>query len=51
MWVKKTNWSGRGKKEVLHAVIPWNKLEDFVEGESTCRDFPCAFLRKKRRAV
>jgi hypothetical protein len=51
MWVKKTNWSGRGKKEVLHAVILWNRLEDFVEGESTCHDFPCVFLWKKRRAV
>jgi hypothetical protein len=51
MWVKKTNWSGRGKKEVLHAVILWNRLEDFVEGESTYCDFPCAFLRKKKRAI
>jgi hypothetical protein len=35
-WVKKTNCDGQGKKEVLHAIILWNKLEDFVEGESTC---------------
>jgi hypothetical protein len=39
------------KKEVLHAIIPWNKLEYFVEGESTGRDFPCTFLRKKRPVV
>jgi hypothetical protein len=51
MWVKKTNRSRCGKKEVFHAVIQWNKLEDFMEGESTCRNFSCAFFRKKRRAV
>jgi hypothetical protein len=50
-WVKKTNYSGRGKKEVLHAIIPWNRLEDFVKEESTCWDFPSAFLRKPWRMV
>jgi hypothetical protein len=50
-WVKNMNSNGRGKKEVLHAIIPWNRLEDFVEGESTSRGFPCAFLWKKQREV
>jgi hypothetical protein len=49
--VEKTNHCGSVKKEVLHAIIPWNRLEQFVEGESTCRDFPCTFLRKKKPVV
>jgi hypothetical protein len=49
--VKKTNFNGRVKKDVLHASIPWNMLEDFVEGESTCRIFPSAFSWKKQWMV
>jgi hypothetical protein len=50
-WVEKTNHYGSVKKEVLQAIIPWNKLEHFVEGESTCRDFPWTFLQKKKAMV
>jgi hypothetical protein len=46
-WVKKTNSNGQLKKEVLHAIIPWNRLENFVKGESTYQDFPCTFQQKK----
>ena len=42
--VKKTNFNGSCvKKDVLHASILWNMLEDFVEEESTCQNFPSAF--------
>jgi hypothetical protein len=30
-WVEKTNHYGSVKKEVLQAIIPWNKLEHFVD--------------------
>jgi hypothetical protein len=50
-WMRNTNSNGRLKKEVLHAIILWNRLEDFVEGESICQDFPCAFHQKKQKSV
>jgi hypothetical protein len=28
-------------------VIPWERLEDFVEGEHNNEDFPCKFTRTK----
>jgi hypothetical protein len=34
-------------KEVQTAIIPWERLEDFVEGEEGMRDFPYTLNRKK----
>ena len=30
--------------QTKRAYIPWDRLHDFVEGESNMRDFPCSFL-------
>ncbi len=36
--------SGHGLYRVAKIiVIPWNRLEDFVEGEQNNPDFPCKF--------
>jgi hypothetical protein len=47
-WRKELH-SGRGGhvKEVHTAIIPWDRLEDFVEGEETMRDFPCTLNRRR----
>jgi len=40
--------SGHGLyKEAKTTVIPWNQLEDFVEGEQNNPKFPCKFTRTK----
>jgi hypothetical protein len=49
-WTKQVH-SGGGMKPVHTAVIPWDRLEDFVEGEESMRDFPCTLNRKKRPEV
>jgi hypothetical protein len=38
-------------KDVVKAVFPWNKLQDFVEGESNSMDFPYVFNQKKWQEV
>jgi hypothetical protein len=47
-WTKYVH-SGRGgvSKLVHTTIIRWNRLEDFVEGEETMRDFPCTLNRNK----
>jgi hypothetical protein len=47
--VSKLVHSGRGgvSKLVHTTIIRWNRLEDFVEGEETMRDFPCTLNRNK----
>jgi hypothetical protein len=35
----------------MKAVIEWNRLQDFVDGESNSGDFPCVFNQKKRKEV
>jgi hypothetical protein len=51
-WTKHVH-SGRGgvSKPVHTATIRWDRLEDFVEGEETMRDFLCTLNRKKRPEV
>jgi hypothetical protein len=51
-WTKQIN-SGRGGlgKGIYSAIIPWDRLEDFVEGEESVCDFPCILNRKKRPDV
>ena len=42
-WEGRTN-QGRGRfRETFRAIIPWDRLGDFVEGEQSMRDFPCTF--------
>jgi hypothetical protein len=52
VWEKHRN-SGHGGqvKEVLKVVIPWDRSQDFVDGESNSEDFPCVFNKKKRKEV
>ncbi len=47
MWLPHLT-SGLGLyREVEIVVIPWSRLEDFVEGEQNNLDFPCKFTRTK----
>ena len=42
-WEGRTN-QGRGRcRDTLRAIIPWDRLGDFVAGEQSMRDFPCTF--------
>ena len=42
-WKGRTN-NGCGRlRETFRAIIPWDGLGDFVEGEQSMRDFPCTF--------
>jgi hypothetical protein len=51
-WEKQHNSGGeRNATDVTKAIILWNMIPDFVEGESTSCDFPCTFLKKKRKDV
>jgi hypothetical protein len=41
-WEKSTHNGGEGLvKEVLMAIILWERLEDFVDGEESMHNFPC----------
>ena len=43
VWEERTN-QGRGRSRDTHsAIIPWDRLGDFVAGEQSMRDFPCTF--------
>jgi hypothetical protein len=52
VWEKQHNSGCGGQvKDVVKAVFPWNKLQDFVEGESNSMDFPYVFNQKKWQEV
>ena len=43
LWERRTN-QGRGRcRDTFRAIIPWDRLSDFVEGEQSMRDFPYTF--------
>ena len=43
IWEGRTN-QGRGRcRDTSRAIIPWDRLGDFVVGEQSMRDFPCTF--------
>ena len=42
-WEGRTNQSRGRYRETFRAIIPWDRLGDFVEGEQSMRDFPCTF--------
>jgi hypothetical protein len=51
-WKGKRNNGGGGKEvDTLRAIIPWDRLEGFVHGEQSMRDFPCTFNCKTYRTV
>jgi hypothetical protein len=42
-WERRTN-QGRGRcRDTSKAIIPWDRLGDFVAGEQSMKDFPCTF--------
>ena len=43
-WEDKVNSGGGKTKTVKRATIPWDRLDDFIEGEMTTRQFRCTFL-------
>jgi hypothetical protein len=52
IWEKHRNSGDGGQvREVHKALILWNKLQDFVDGESNSCDFPCKYNQKKRKEV
>ncbi len=38
-------------KQTEIAVIPWEQLEDFVQGEQNNLEFPCKFIKKKKHKL
>ena len=45
------NNGGGQKKTPFEAIIPWDRLKDFVKDESTNRDFPCIFVERSLKCV
>ena len=43
-WEEITNCSQGQCRQTFVAFILWNRLYNFVDGESSTRDFPCTFL-------
>lgn len=50
-WETIQNNGGGQKRDTFEAIIPWNRLRDFVEGESMNRDFPCTLLEVPLKCV
>ena len=47
-WETKCN-QGRGRRRETHKVtIPWDRLDDFLEGEMSARQHPCTFVEETR---
>ena len=48
-WETKCN-QGRGRRRETHkATIPWDRLDDFLEGEMSARQHPCTFVEETRK--
>lgn len=45
-WDDKVNQGGGTKKTVKKATILWSRLDDFLEGEMSTRQFPCTFVEE-----
>ena len=48
-WESKTNQGCGKRRETKKATIPWNRLDDFLEGEMSGRQHPCTFVEVTRR--
>lgn len=50
-WETTTN-QGKGKRrETQKATIPWDRLDDFLEGEMSARQHPCVFWEESRQCM
>lgn len=48
-WIKTcNNGEGGNNRLSMQAIILWNRLDDFVEGEENMRDLPCNFNTKRQ---
>ena len=49
-WETKINVGCGKRRETQKATIPWNRLDDFLEGEMSGRQHPCTFVEESRKA-
>jgi hypothetical protein len=50
-WETTTN-QGKGKeRETQKATIPWDRLDNFLEGEMSARQHPCVFCEESRQCM
>ena len=50
-WEAKSNQGNGNIKDTLKATIHWDRLDDFLEGEMSTRQFPCTFLEESRQCI
>ena len=50
-WEVKCNQGNGKRRETQKATIPWNRLDDFLEGEMTSRQHPCTFVEVTRQCM
>ena len=48
-WETQRISGGNRVQDTAVAIIPWKRLQDFVDGEENMRDFPCKINKRKWR--
>ena len=51
LWEEKINAGNGYRRQTQKATIPWNRLEDFLEGEMSGRQHPCTFVEESRKCI
>lgn len=51
LWEAKSNVGNGKRRETQKATIPWDRLEDFLEGEMSGRQHPCTFVEVSKQCM
>ena len=51
VWTSKDNVGNGKRRETQKATIPWDRLDDFLEGEMSGRQHPCTFVEVSKQCM
>ena len=51
VWARKSIGGNGKRRDTKTATIPWDRLDDFVEGEMCSRQHPCTFVELSRQCM
>ena len=51
IWESKDNVGNGKRRQTQKATIPWDRLDDFLEGEMSGRQHPCTFVEESRKCM
>ena len=51
LWEVKSNVGNGKRRETQKATIPWDRLDDFLEGEMSGRQHPCTFVEESKKTM